>query len=239
MGKTAESSQRPAIRDAIASPKSAVVAGAHPGAVNILEAGGGYLDEGSGDRRVSATYRDPVDLIWLRTAELLGMKVARSDEVFASWDGDGGLTLSTPAGFDADDCVAQLVLHEICHALVEGPEAWTRPDWGLENTDERDLAREHAAQRVQGRLAAPHGLRLLLAPTTKWRPYYDALPHDPLEGPASDPAVPLARAAWRRACVPAWRDPLQRALVATRAVACAVKSFAGPSELWHQIEPGG
>jgi len=36
---------------------------------------------------------------------------------------------------------------------------------------------------------------------------------------------------------PPWRDSLQRALVATRAVASAVQSFAGPEELWHQVDP--
>lgn len=209
--------------------------GAHPLADVAVAAGGVYVDEGSGDRSVEAAYVDPIDLIWIETAGKLGITVLRSDATFASWNGAGELTLSTTAGFDADDCVAQLVLHEVCHALVEGPAAWSRPDWGLENIDERDLSREHAAQRLQGRLATPHGLRTLLAPTTKWRSYYDALPDDPLAGPDDDPAVPLAQAAWRRSQEEPWFNPLQRALEATAIIARAVAPFASHKTLWRQV----
>ncbi|MBK9364907.1 MAG: hypothetical protein IPN01_01080 [Deltaproteobacteria bacterium] len=128
------------------------------------------------DRR----YQDPLDLIWIHAAARLGMRVVRSDEVYAAWDGRAELTLTASGGFDPDDSLAQLIFHEICHALTEGPERVQVVDWGLENTDRRDLVREHACHRVQAALADPFGLRELLAVTTVYRPYYDALPPEPL-----------------------------------------------------------
>ena len=70
-----------------------------------------------------------------QTAERLGMGVVRSDDAWASWDGDGTLTLATPAVLDPDDCLAQMIFHEICHALVAGERALQTRDWGLENAD--------------------------------------------------------------------------------------------------------
>ncbi|HCH64141.1 MAG: hypothetical protein CL927_11180 [Deltaproteobacteria bacterium] len=203
--------------------------------------GGSYHDEGSGSRAVTRTYLDPVDEIWLQTAHRLGMRVARSDEVFASWDGSGVLTLSRPRGFDPDDCLAQMILHELAHALVQGPHDWSATDWGLHNADDRDLAAEYAAQRVQAALAAPHGLRRFMGVTTQWRAYYDALPEDPLEGPASDPAVRLARAGFMRSRRPPWRETIDAALGATAAVARVLQPFARPDSLWAvacgEVEP--
>ena len=234
---SAESASKPSPAGPTESAPTLSEGGVHPQAQAAVAGGGAYLDEGSGDRLVLASYVDPVELIWIETARKLGITVRRSDAVFASWDGGGELTLSTRAGFDPDDCVAQLVLHEVCHALVEGPGAWSQPDWGLENIDERDLSREYAAQRLQGRLSAAHGLRTLLAPTTKWRSYYDALPEDPLEGPDTDPAVPLARAAWRRAQQEPWHSSLQQALAATAVIAQAVAPYAADGTLWRQVKP--
>ena len=204
-------------------------------AAHAVARGGAYEDEGSGDRVVHHRYTDPLDLIWIAAARRMGMQVQRSDAVFASWDGARVLTLSTPEGFDPDDSVAQLVLHECCHALVEDARAWGAPDWGLENTDDRDLSAEHAAQRVQAALATPHGLRTFLAATTKWRDHYDSLPPNPLEGPASDPAVALAQAAFARAQRPPWGPALQDALHATAAVAAATRSFASAESLWSVV----
>lgn len=197
-----------------------------------VEQGGGYHDEGSGTRVVTRRYSDPVDEIWLHAAERLGISVVRSDEVFASWDGKGGLTLSCPDGFDADDCLAQMILHELAHALVQGALGWGDTDWGLHNADERDLAAEYAAQRVQAALAAPHGLRRFVGVTTRWRAYYDALPEDPLDGPAGELAVRLARLGYARSRRPPWRDAIEAALSATAAVARAVQPHARPDSLW-------
>ncbi|MCB9766154.1 MAG: YkgJ family cysteine cluster protein [Alphaproteobacteria bacterium] len=176
-------------------------------------------------------YVDPVDLIWLRTAGRLGMRVVRSDDVFASWDGAGTLTLSTPEHFDPDDSLAQMILHELCHALVMGPRAMKRVDWGLENVDDRHLVHEHACHRLQAALADRHGLRGFMGVTTQWRPYWDALPAHPL-APGDDPAIPLAQDGWRRATQGPWAEALEDALAATAAVAAAVRPFAPEDSLW-------
>ena len=175
-------------------------------------------------------YIDPVDQIWISLAKRLDMNVTRSESVFASWDGVATLTISTPAGFDPDDCLAQMIFHEICHALVESPSGLSRPDWGLENIDQRDLVREHACHRLQASLLAPHGLRTMLGPTTDHRPYYDSLPEDPL-APGDDPAIPLAISAHNIAVTGAWANHIQDALRATAAIAAAVRPFADGS-LW-------
>ena len=171
-------------------------------------------------RAIHHAYRDPADVIWRGAARRLGWRVARSDEVYASWDGVDTLTLSTPEGFDPDDCIAQMIFHEICHALIGGPGATRRRDWGLENIDDRDLVLEHACHRLQAALADRHGLRGFFAVTTDWRPYWDALPPDPL-APGDDPAIGIARAAWPMATRGPWAATIERALAATAAVAAA------------------
>src|SRR5690606_26945440 len=156
------------------------------------------IGRGSMDRHIEHAYGDPLDLVWLGCARELGMRVERSDDVFASWDGAGTLTLTTPAHYDPDDALAPLVLHERCHHLVEGPASWRKPDWGLDNTDDRHRVREHACHRLQAALTDGYGLRAVLAPTTTHRVYYDALPVDPLR-PGQDPAIEPAREGWLRA----------------------------------------
>lgn len=151
------------------------------------------------------------DAIWLQAIDRLGWRLERSDEVFASWDGDRTLTICTPAGFDPDDCLAQMVLHEICHALTQGPDALARPDWGMENIDDRDLSAEYACHRLQAALTAPYGLRDVLQPTTEHRPYYLGLPTEPLQ--ARD------HAAWRWAHEAPWADVLDDALEQTAVLA--------------------
>ncbi|MCB9742939.1 MAG: YkgJ family cysteine cluster protein [Alphaproteobacteria bacterium] len=176
-------------------------------------------------------YDDPLDLVWLDAARRMGMRVVRSDEVFASWDGVETLSISTPAGFDPDDSLAQMILHEACHALIEGPRALRRADWGLENIDDRDLVREHACHRLQAALADRHGLRDFMGVTTDWRPYWDALPPHPL-APGDDPAIELAREGWRRATQGPWAQALEDALAATAAIARVVRPLSPPESLW-------
>lgn len=176
-------------------------------------------------REITHRYLDPLDLVWLTTAERLGMRVERSGEVYASWDGRGTLTLSEAAHFDPDDSLAQLVLHEICHALVEGPEAWQKPDWGLDNFTNAHWVREHACQRLQAALADTHHLRGFFGSTTDYRAYYDALGPDPL-GPGDDPAILPAIDGWRRALEPPFDAALRDALSATAAIVRAVRPFA-------------
>jgi len=181
-------------------------------------------------RTITHRYRDPLDEIWLSVAASLGITVERSAEVFAAWDGCGTLTLSSDEHFDADDSLAQMIFHEICHALTEGEEAIGQVDWGLENTDESDLVREYACIRLQAALAEGHGLRGFFAPTTDHRPYFDALDDDVLAG--EDPAAVIARSAWPRATEGPWAMAVERALKATRRIADIAGEFADDASLW-------
>ncbi|MCB9896742.1 MAG: hypothetical protein H6825_01935 [Planctomycetes bacterium] len=203
------------------------------------------------ERTIDARYRDPLDEVWLATAARCGLRVVRSAEVFASYDGAGTLTLSTPEHFDADDSLAQFVLHELCHALVQGEASLALPDFGLDNRSERDLSAEHACHRLQAALLAPHGLRRVLAPTTEHRAYYDALPDDPLDdgddaraatttdgAPTADAAEVLAaaRAGFERATRGPWAVPLREALVATAAIVRVARAFGDERSLFRRTD---
>jgi hypothetical protein len=175
-------------------------------------------------------------LVWLACAREVGIEVVRSSEVYASFDGKGTLTLASAEHFDADDSLAQLIFHELCHALVAGDKGRQRADWGMENIDERDLEQEHACHRLQAALAGRHGLRDFFAVTTDWRTYWDALPLDPL-APGADPAIPLAREAYVRARRGPWAAALEKALTRTREMAGLVRSLEGElagDSLWRQ-----
>lgn len=181
-------------------------------------------------------YQDPLDLIWLHAASQLGIAIVRSDTAYASWDGNGTLTLASQPHLDADDCLAQMILHELCHLLVAGEKARTQPDWGVDNTSPRDLVYEYATNRLQAALAQAYGLRQLLAVTTIWRRYYDTLPLDPL-APCSDAAQPLALAGWERARIEPYRSVLHNALEATAKIAVALQSAAPADSLWRTVQP--
>jgi hypothetical protein len=168
----------------------------------------------------------------LNAAARLGWNVERSLSVYAAWDGERTLTLSDERDFDADDSLAQLIFHEICHALVAGPTRRKAHDWGLDNTSERDLVFEHACHRVQASLAQRFGLRDFFAVTTEWRDYWDALPLDPL-APSDDPALPLARRALTEAEQAPWADVLAEALAATASLAEIARRAAPADSLWH------
>ena len=183
------------------------------------------------ERPVVHRCEDPVDLIWLRAATDLGLEIHRSAEAFASYDGKGTLTIADACHLDADDSLAQMIFHEICHWLVAGIRGKYLPDWGLCNTDERDLIYEHACHRLQAALSAPFGLRAFMAVTTDWRPYWDALPEDPLKD-GDDPAIAVAQTAFHSARLPPFESVLTRSLSATAAIADAVRELAQPSSLW-------
>jgi hypothetical protein len=123
---------------------------------------------------------EAIDRVWIEAANHCGFRVVRSDAAYASTDGRGTIVVGEPHTLDDEDTVAQLVLHEICHALVQGEARWSSPDWGLDNTTDRDDVREEACLRLQAHLASLHGLRAELAPTTPWKSYYRALPAAPL-----------------------------------------------------------
>lgn len=186
-------------------------------------------------RLIDARYDDPLDLLWLSAAGRCGIaRVERSDEVFAAWDGAETLTLATSACFDADDSLAQLLFHELCHALLEGPEGMLREDWGLSNTDQRDLWREQACLRLQAALAGTRGLRGVLAPTTDHRAYYDALPADPL-ATGDDPAIAAAQQGFERAGDEPWAEALALALDGTRQIALLVGKDAPVDSLFRRL----
>jgi len=184
-------------------------------------------------RLIDARYLDPLDAIWLSAVRGFGLEVCRSEQVFASVDGAGTLTLGTDDTLDADDCLAQMIFHELCHSLVAGEAGLERPDWGLpdwsEDLSDVDTRVEHAALRLQAHLAARHGLREVLAPTTDFRAYYDALPAD-VFGPGADPAIPIARDALPRLERPPWAPHLERALVSTAEVVRVVADLPSLSE---------
>jgi hypothetical protein len=188
-------------------------------------------------RSIEHRYDDPLDLIWLACARELAIEVVRSSEVYASFDGERVLTLSSPEHFDADDSLAQLIFHELCHALVAGERGQLRVDWGMENIDARDLEQEHACHRVQAALADRHGLRGFFAVTTEHRTYWDALPVDPL-GPGDDDAIPRAREAFERATAGRWAGPLERALARTAQLAETMRALPLPADsLWRRTRP--
>ncbi len=195
-------------------------------------------------------YEDPLDLIWFRCAGALGFMLSSSDEVYASSDGRGAIHLARAPHRDVDDCLAQMVLHEICHALVEGEAGRRLPDWGLDNTSNRDTWREHACLRLQAWLTLPWGLRDFFAPTTDHRLDFWPLlpPDDPFASWPDEAAWAEAarRAARRAACESRqapWQPALDEALAATRALAEVVSGpVAGrqpeaPPSLWSTIRP--
>ena len=178
-------------------------------------------------RAPSHRYEDPLDRIWVTCAARVGLRTTRADDVYASTDGRGALTLATDDGFDADDSLAQMIFHELCHSLVMGATSFEAPDWGLENVSDVDAEKERACLRLQATLARPHGLRAFFAPTTDYRAFFDALPEDALAD--DSPEALCARRAASRASRAPWAPHLDEALSATAAVLALTRAFAnGP-----------
>jgi hypothetical protein len=187
-------------------------------------------------RTITQTYTDPLELIWLHAAARMGMRVERSTEVNASWNGAGVLTIGTAETLDPDDCLAQMILHEACHALCEGPESLTKPDWGLDIGTPDKKFHEYACLRLQAALADQVGMRSFFASTTMFRAYYDRLPLDPLTAsdvPAEAAAIARAREGWARAQTGPWADALREALERTALIARAVEGVAENDSLWR------
>jgi hypothetical protein len=161
-----------------------------------------------------------LDGLWTEAAARCGFRVERGQAAYATTDGAGTIQIGAPDTLDGDDSLAQLILHELCHALVQGEDSWRLPDWGLDNTSERDAVGEQACLRLQAELADRHGLRELMAPTTEWQSYYRALPADPLHAPGAgdDEACARARAALALAERRGLAPLLAEALAATAAL---------------------
>ena len=192
-------------------------------------------------REVTHRYVDPLAQVWLEAARRIGLRVVRTADAYAATDGRGGLAIGDDATLDADDSLAQMIFHELCHSLIEGEDAFARPDWGMDNTGPDHDWREHACLRVQWQLAGRHGLRALFAPTTEFRAFWDRLDGDVLAD-RRDPSVQAAITALGRSGRPPWSPALGEALAATAEIAAVAARFATPDRdtvrdrsLWHAV----
>ena len=180
------------------------------------------------ERPIHARYLDPCELIWLATAKRLGLHIRRSPLVFSATDGTGRLQLSTRSALDPDDCLAQMLLHEICHWVTNGEPTFHERDWGFALDGPVD-PREHAGLRLQAWLADQAGLRVMFGPTGSFRQYYDRIPADPLQ--PIDESVWEARVvadaarAIERVQAPPWQPHVLDAMAATAQLRETVSPF--------------
>ncbi|HEY5920895.1 MAG TPA: YkgJ family cysteine cluster protein [Kofleriaceae bacterium] len=173
--------------------------------------------------------------MWLGTARRIGLRVIRTPDAYAATDGRGTLAIGDDSALDADDSLAQMIFHELCHSLVEGEQSFTRADWGMDNTGPDHDWREHACLRVQWVLTGRHGLRRLFAPTTEFRAFWDQLSDDVLAD-RTERSVQAAILGLRRADQPPWGPHLAEALAATARIAQeAAKLAPEPDVLWHGV----
>jgi len=165
--------------------------------------------------------------------------VIRTPDAYASTDGHGTLAIGSDATLDRDDSLAQMIFHELCHSLVEGEDAFQRPDWGMDNTGPDHDWREHACLRVQWVLTGRHGLRELFAPTTEFRTtFWDRLSDSGSDVLAdrTDRSVIAAITALRRAEHPPWGPHLADALAATARIAKEAAALSTePDVLWSGV----
>ena len=193
------------------------------------------------ERKSQHTYLDPLDAVWLTVAHRIGFRVERSAEVYASTDGKGVMTIGAPSTLDPDDCLAQMILHELCHSLIEGEASLGVPDFGLDNESVRDVVREHACLRLQAWLTGKHGLRRALAPTTDFRSYYDQLPEDPFAD-EGDPATAAAQRGAARSEGAPWAPHLCDGLEATAKILDAARQLgasdpeADNPPIWSELK---
>jgi hypothetical protein len=177
-------------------------------------------------RQSTHLYEDPLSRVWMACAERVGFRVERTSNAYASADGRGTILIAVDEMHDSDDSLAQMILHELCHALVEGEDGERAEDWGLPNSDAGNPWREHACLRVQAYLADSVGLRDFFAPTTDFRiSFWNSLPKDPFAastesgGRRERSCVAARRALWR-ASLPRWA-PLKQALASSAVIAAA------------------
>ena len=185
-----------------------------------------------------------IDRVWIDVAARCGFRVERGEAAYATTDGRGAIQIGARRVLDDDDSLAQLVFHELCHALVQGEASWTQVDWGLDNTSDRHDANEAACLRLQAHWSDRHGLRELMAPTTPWKDYYRALPADPLRpaGAGDAGACSLAVAAVALAAAQGMEARLDEALAATAALLAAqggVEVVAGRHPVGFGLGPAG
>lgn len=198
-------------------------------------------------RPIHHRYEDPLSRVWLACAARVGYRIVRTADAYAATDGRQTLLIADDSALDADDSLAQMILHELCHALVEGEGGERQPDWGLDNVTGRDTWREHACLRLQAYLAGSVGLRGFFAPTTDFRTrFWNALPADPLtaaieQGGRLERSCVAARLGAWRASQPRWREALRQAFAASARIADAVQSSevadVGLPSLWNTVSP--
>lgn len=192
-------------------------------------------------RDVTHRYIDPLSQVWLGAARRIGLRVERTRDAYAATDGHGTLAIASDDALDADDSLAQMIFHELCHSLVEGEDSFAKADWGMDNTGPDHDWREHACLRVQYVLTGRHGLRAVFAPTTDFRAFWNTLSGDVLAD-RTDPSVQAALAGIRRAAQPPWDPALGEALAATARIAAEAARFSAPGPgidrpLWLAVEP--
>ena len=186
-------------------------------------------------RAVTYRYIDPLTQVWVGSARRIGLRVVRTPDAYAATDGNGTLAIGDDSALDADDSLGQMIFHELCHSLVEGEESFARTDWGMDNTGPDHDWREHACLRVQWVLTGRHGLRMLFAPTTDFRAFWDQLSGDVLAD-RTDRSVQAAILGLRRAELPPWGPHLGEALAATARIAQeAAKLATEPDVLWRAV----
>jgi hypothetical protein len=173
--------------------------------------------------------------VWIGAARSIGLRIVRTADAYAATDGIGTLAIGNDDALDADDSLAQMIFHELCHSLVEGEQSFTRADWGMDNTGPDHDWREHACLRVQWVLTGRHGLRALFAPTTEFRAFWDQLSGDVLAD-RTERSVIAAITGVRRADQPPWAPALGEALAATARIAAeAARAAPEPDVLWNAI----
>ena len=180
------------------------------------------------ERPIESRYIDPCEVVWLATATRLGLHIRRSPLVFSATDGSGRLQLSTRDDLDEDDCLAQMLLHEICHWCTNGVESFNTRDWGFALDGPTDR-REHAALRLQAWLADEGGLRDFFGPTGIYRQYYEQIPKDPTQ-PIDDSdweahVCALATAAIVRIQAPPFAPHVQEAIRGTARLRATLHDF--------------
>lgn len=186
------------------------------------------LHDDAWQRPIRSRYVDPLEVIWLATSRRLGLTVRRDPDIFSMTDGTGLMAFSTRPELDADDSLAQMTLHELCHWVTNGADSFHQRDWGFALWDQIDV-REHACLRLQCWLATRWGLRDTFGPTSGFRQYYDALPADPLQ-PLDDSeweqvSTRIARQAVARVQGEPWWGPISQAMQATAALKAVLAPF--------------
>ncbi len=185
-------------------------------------------------RVIDKKYQDPIEIIWVATAAELGINVVRSSDAFATWDGAGTLKIGINETLDADDSLAQMIFHEICHAAVAGPNHFASADWGLDNDNPDDVVQEHACLRLQAALAGNYGLARFMAATTDFQEFYLRIMNAPLnENEDRESSISLAQQTLGQLRTSNWFPVLDRALTATAKIASQIQEWTQDDSLWR------